>query len=334
MTQQAVQTSPARQVAVETTARLHMGFVDLHGGLGRRFGSIGLSLDKPSTRFIASLAQDFTATGSGAQRLLQIAEQFAQRANLSGGAHFEIASIIPEHAGLGSGTQLALAVGMALSRLHGRGLSVTEVAALTGRGMRSGIGIGAFQQGGLLVDGGRGPDTQAPPIVARMDFPKAWRILLVYDPASQGVHGKQEIQAFGALPEFPAAQAAHIARLLLMQALPALAEQDLGNFGRAISELQRIVGDHFAPAQGGGRYISREVGETMAWLESQGVPCTGQSSWGPTGFAVIASEALAQELAAELERRNPRLSYEICSARNEGGLVTEGCRSEQIVRAG
>lgn len=323
MTQQAVQTSPERQVAVETTARLHMGFVDLHGGLGRRFGSIGLSLDKPSIRFTATLAQDFSATGNGAQRIVGIAEHFAQRANFGGGAHFDIASSIPEHAGLGSGTQLALAVGMALSRLHGRDLSVPEVAVLAGRGMRSGIGIGAFQQGGLLVDGGRGPDTQVPPIVARMDFPEAWRILLVFDPDSQGVHGKQEIQAFGELPEFPAAQAAHIARLLLMQALPAVAERDLENFGRAISELQRIVGDHFAPAQGGGRYISPEVAETMAWLESRGVHCMGQSSWGPTGFAVVAGETQAGQLLPQLEQRNPRLKYEICSARNQGSLITE-----------
>ena len=334
MTQQAVQTLPARQVAVETTARLHMGFVDLHGGLGRRFGSIGLSLDKPSTRFTATLAPDFSATGCGTERLVEIAQHFAQRANLSGGAHFDIESIIPEHAGLGSGTQLALAIGMALSRLHGLGLSVAEVAVLTGRGMRSGIGIGAFQQGGLLVDGGRGPDTQVPPIVSRMDFPAAWRVVLVFDTASQGVHGKQEIQAFGELPEFPAAQAAHIARLLLMQALPALAEQDLENFGRAVSELQRIVGDHFAPAQGGGRYISADVAETMAWLESRGVQCTGQSSWGPTGFAIVASEAHARELLPQLEQRNPKLKYEICSARNEGSLVAEGCRSEQIARSG
>jgi beta-RFAP synthase len=328
-----MQTSPERLVAVETTARLHMGFVDLHGGLGRRFGSIGLSLDRPSTRFTATLAQNFSATGCGAQRLVEVAEHFAQRANLSGGAHFDIASVIPEHAGLGSGTQLALAVGMALSHLHGLGLSVDEVAVLAGRGMRSGIGIGAFKQGGLLVDGGRGRDTQVPPIVARMDFPAAWRILLVYDPHSQGVHGKQEVRAFGELPEFPSAQAAHIARLLLVQALPAMAEQDLESFGRAISELQRIVGDHFAPAQGGGRYISPEVGEAMAWLESRDVHCTGQSSWGPTGFAVVAGETQAGQLLPQLEHRNPRLKYEICSARNQGSLITDDCRSGQMARA-
>lgn len=328
MTSEAVQAAPARQVAVETTARLHMGFVDLHGGLGRHFGSIGLSLDKPSTRFVATQAADFSATGIGAERLLDSARRFAQRMQLAGGARFDVASTIPEHAGLGSGTQLALAVGMALSRLYRLGLSVEEVALMTGRGMRSGIGIGAFVQGGLLVDGGRGAQTRVPPVIARMAFPEEWRVLLVLDSEYLGVHGEQELQAFAALPQFPADQAAHIARLLLMRALPAVVEHDLPGFGAAISEVQRLIGDHFAPAQGGGRYASAAVGEAMAWLESRGVGCTGQSSWGPTGFAVVGSEAEAQRLLQGLEQQNARLRYEICAARNSGSLVTEDCRSE------
>ncbi len=31
---------------VRCSARLHLGFFDLNGGLGRRFGSLGLSLDR------------------------------------------------------------------------------------------------------------------------------------------------------------------------------------------------------------------------------------------------------------------------------------------------
>jgi beta-ribofuranosylaminobenzene 5'-phosphate synthase len=324
---QAVQNQPQRRVHVNTTARLHMGFIDLNGGLGRRFGSIGLSLDKPSTSLAAEGQDDFSAAGIGAQRIVEFAKRFADRAGLRGGAHFEVAEAIPEHAGLGSGTQLALAVGVALARLYGLDLSPREIAALTARGARSGIGIGAFEQGGLLVDGGRGRDTQIPPLLARMAFPEQWRVLLVYDLEFQGVHGKQEVQAFGELPEFPAAQSAHIARLVLMRALPAVAEQDLENFGCAISELQRIVGDYFALAQGGGRYASPDVADAMAWLEAQGVHCTGQSSWGPTGFAVVGSEAQAVQLLQGMQRRGTRLKYEICRARNTGSIVEEGERA-------
>ena len=76
---------------------------------------------------------------------------------------------------------------------------------------------------------------------------------------------------------------------MLMQALPALVERDIEGFGDAIGELQRITGDYFSPAQGG-RFSSRAVAEALAWLESQGIAGVGQSSWGPTGFAIMAGE--------------------------------------------
>jgi beta-RFAP synthase len=313
----------SQTVRVETTARLHMGFIDLNGGLGRRFGSIGLSLENPVTRLQVRFAEKFSANGPNADRALACAQEFASALGLPGAVNIEMQAAIPEHAGLGSGTQMGLAVGVAMARLYGLELSVRKVAMLTGRGRRSGIGVGAFEHGGLLVDGGRGEATQVPPILSRMDFPKRWRILLVFDPAAQGVHGAEEIKAFGELPEFPAAQAAHISRLVLMQALPAVAERNLRAFGEAIASLQRIVGEHFAPAQGGGIYISQRVAAAMAWLGAQGVACRGQSSWGPTGFAVVEDEESALQLQTQLQARQPELQIEVCRACNRGSLVSE-----------
>ena len=57
--------------------------------------------------------------------------------------------------GLGSGTQLSLAVGMARSLLSDHPASLHQLANRLDRGNRSGIGIGAFQWGGFLVEIGR-----------------------------------------------------------------------------------------------------------------------------------------------------------------------------------
>src|ERR1700680_1975654 len=46
----------AASVTVTAAARLHLGFLDLNGGLGRRFGSIGLAIDAPRTRLTISSA--------------------------------------------------------------------------------------------------------------------------------------------------------------------------------------------------------------------------------------------------------------------------------------
>jgi beta-RFAP synthase len=316
--------APVQQVSVIATARLHMGFLDLNGGLGRRFGSVGLSLDQPATRLTVAPAGGFSAEGFSSGRVLRIAQEFAEQAGLSSGADILVDAAIPEHAGLGSGTQISLAVGVALARLNRLPLTTREIAAMTGRGARSGIGVGAFEAGGLLVDGGRGEITKVPPLIARMAFPEAWRVLLIFDAAATGVHGGEESEAFRALPAFPADQSAEICRRLLMQGLPSLAEGDLPGFGAAIHALQCFVGDHFAAAQGGGRYTSSSVGCVLEWLRSRGIGCVGQSSWGPTGFAVIAGEAEAQGVMRDCRDRYSQfegLSFLICRARNQGGVV-------------
>lgn len=325
---------PAPQhVTVMTTARLHMGFLDMHGGLGRRFGSIGLALEQPATFLTARRADDFVAVGPGAPRAVASARLFAERVDGFKGVHLSVDETIPEHAGLGSGTQMALAVGTAISKLYQLPLRLGEIAALTERGARSGIGIGAFAQGGLIVDGGRGPDTVVPPVISRMHFPEAWRVLLVFDHGGLGVHGTQEIEAFRNLPEFPASLAAELCRRVMMQALPAVAEQNLAAFGEAIHEIQCRVGDHFAMAQGGGRYTSPAVTQVLEWLRSEGVGCVGQSSWGPTGFAVLENESVARQMLETLQLRylgHPGLSFSVTRARNHGSEVHVICEDNVV----
>jgi beta-RFAP synthase len=302
-----------------------MGFFDLNGNLGRRYGSIGLSLDQPATELHAWRADELGAEGPGASRALEIARRLIAALQLKGGMHLVVQRAIPEHAGLGSGTQLSLAVGLALSRLHGLDLDVQQVAQLTDRGTRSGIGLGAFASGGVIVDGGRGPHTLVPPVLARTAFPEDWRIVLIFDDAHTGVHGAEEIAAFRNLPEFPAETAAHLCRCVLMQALPALVERDLSAFGAAIRELQQATGDHFAPAQGG-RYASKRVTAVLQWLAERGVECYGQSSWGPTGFALFANEADAQASLEALRTRfadEQALRFVPCRGLNRPALVGE-----------
>jgi beta-RFAP synthase len=297
--------SGPRSVVVTSSSRLHMGFFDLNGNLGRRFGSIGLSLDAPVSSLKVSPASTFTAEGDGGERAIKIAQQVASHLKVEGGVHIQLDQVIPEHSGLGSGTQLSLAVAMAMNTLYQRNLTVNEIALLTQRGTRSGIGLGTFATGGLIVDGGRASASLAsqpkvPPVIARAEFPEDWPILLILDKGHSGVHGAQELSAFQNLPPFPEASAALLCRQVLMKALPAIAERDLTAFGQAIQTLQVVTGDYFAPAQGGGRYTSPLVAEVLNQLRVNGVHCFGQSSWGPTGFGVFESQLEAETQLKQL----------------------------------
>ncbi|HEY4847815.1 MAG TPA: beta-ribofuranosylaminobenzene 5'-phosphate synthase family protein [Methylocella sp.] len=310
-------------VTVAAAARLHLGFLDLNGGLGRRFGGLGLAIDRPATRLTlrraAAPAVEGVEAGRAARHLAFLARHFCLTAAYS----LTIHEAIPAHAGLGSGTQLALGIAAALRHLEGIPADESSDALLLRRGARSGIGLGLFQRGGLIVDGGRGARTATPPIVARMDFPPQWRVIVVLDPRTEGMHGRDEQAAFVRLADFEAASAAEICRLVLIKALPALAEDDIDSFGDAIARLQEIAGDYFAPAQGGAPYASPAVAGAMQVLRRHGARGIGQSSWGPTGFAFAPDAKEARRLCDLTQEKAAAwgLDMAICKGVNHGALV-------------
>ncbi len=300
-----------------------MGFIDLSGALGRHFGSIGVALNDITTRLTMVNAGQCAVSGYASNRALQCTKKLCGALQVRDNLKIDIKSAIPEHVGLGSGTQMSLAIGMAINSLYGLGLTVRDIAQLTDRGARSGIGIGVFEQGGLVVDGGRGSNTLTPPVVSHIDVPEHWRFLLVFDKRGQGLHGAQEIAAFETLPDFPQQEAARLCYLLMMQGLPAIAENDIVKFGEVISQVQRSVGEHFAAAQGG-VFTSPEVGQVMDWLAAQGAVAIGQTSWGPTGFCAVADPHRADMLKHDAEQRFGHLNtleFMSVSARNSGGDV-------------
>lgn len=314
--------SPAN-VTVTVPARLHLGFLDLNGGLGRRFGSLGLAINGLRTSITIGAASHMKVTGPESERVLGYLKVMQGALEIESSFNVRINEVVPAHAGLGSGTQIALAVAAGVRRFQGLHLDVRGDAIRLGRGARSGVGIGLFDYGGLVVDGGRGPLTSAAPVVSRMPFPDHWRILVVLDPHRQGVHGADERDVFSKLAPSSDAEAAHLCRLVLMKALPALAECDIAAFGSAIKEMQVLLGNYFAAIQGGSRFSSPDVAAALSALEDEGAHGIGQSSWGPTGFAFAPSAEEANRLL-EFVRRHPGcrdLDIRVVTGLNRGALI-------------
>jgi predicted sugar kinase len=287
-------------VTVTVPARLHLGFFDLHGGLGRRFGSIGVAISDLQTRIAIQRAAATEITGPESDRIERYLATMQRDLGIAGAHRINVLEAVPAHAGLGSGTQLALAVAAAVRRLHDLPLDVAADAIRLDRGARSGAGVGLFHHGGLVVDGGRGPAMRPAPVIAQMPVPESWCVLVVLDPSRQGKHGLEEIAAF---------------------------EKDLAGFGSAITELQQRLGDYYAPAQGGSRFMSPDVAAVLDALAGAGATGIGQSSWGPTAFAFAPSRAEAERMA-EVARRHPSaraLDIRICVGLNRGAeLVAHG----------
>lgn len=295
---------------VQAPARLHLGMLDLEGGLGRRFGGLGVAVERPVVRVAVRPASDLTVRGPWAERVRAIAERFFEAARVAGrltppGAAIEVHQAIPAHVGLGSGTQLHLAVVEALAHMVGWDLTAVELCRLAGRGRRSAVGTWTYLYGGLVLEGGRrtdGTDAGLAPLLGRYALPPAWRFVLLIPREARGIHGDVEEEAFARRVSMDAGTVGRLCRLVLLRLLPALLEEDIRAFGHAVTEIQQIVGDAFAPVQGG-RYANPVSAACVEALLELGAAGAGQSSWGPTVYGLAADEDQARQLATALGRR-------------------------------
>jgi beta-ribofuranosylaminobenzene 5'-phosphate synthase len=313
--------SAQRSVSVTTHGRLHLGFFDLSGQHDRRFGSVGVAIAAYQTALTVTAQPQQLAVDPWAGAILQ---RHLQSLALDTALDLHIQQSIPRHSGLGSGTQMALAVGAGVNTLLGQPVNSAQIAAAHQRGARSGIGIATFDHGGLVVDGGRGASTIVPPLLARHAFPQAWHFLLIIDQSRDGLHGSGEKNAFKQLSPLGSSATRDIQHQLLMQGLPALIEQDFQAFSAFVGALQSYNADYFAPAQGG-PYASQSVAHILQTFEQQGYRGLGQTSWGPTGFVLLPSKSEAEQQQAALSQQyasDPHLSFIVTAAVNDPSRIT------------
>jgi beta-RFAP synthase len=303
-------------IEVRTCARLHLGLLDHNGEQGRLYGSIGLAINRPHLILRAEPADELKVDGGEISRITSYAQRFIARYGVPKGAHLNLAASIPAHVGLGSGTQLGLAVGAALARLAGLRLSVAEIAVAVERGMHSGIGIATFQHGGFVLDGGHRlvqgrpalPGSQekarqvekggVPPLLFRHPMPRDWYFVVVIPEMGPGFSGEKEQSAFLELPVAPASLVEKISWVLLMKMLPALVEKDAASFGQALTGIQCMVGDCFASVQGG-RFAAPVLEKLVQFLLENGAAGAGQSSWGPTIYGLVVGQECARQVALQ-----------------------------------
>lgn len=298
-------------IRVSAPTRLHFGLLHVPADAdptARRFGGCGLMLDTPRVTVSVSQSPTWGATGAAADRALAFARRVVAGLPVvvRHPVHVAVEECPPEHAGLGVGTALGLAVARAVAvELGAATYTAVELAVLAGRGERSAVGVHGSALGGFINDGGRAGDEPVGALVARLPFPD-WPVVLIRPSVATHWHGAAERQAF-ARPR-PAADAARLTnrmcRLLMLGVAPAVATADYPRFAAALFEYNRAAGEPFAADQGG-VYASTEIGAIIDAVRAAGVPAAGQSSWGPTAFAICSDAATAARLAAELRGRFP-----------------------------
>jgi beta-RFAP synthase len=323
-------------IQVTTGSRLHFGLFhlpsegseprpDRTGASGvavRRFGGVGLMLDEPGIQLTVTPATDWFAEGPLSTRALDFARRCAEPTARP--CRIVVHRCAPEHVGLGTGTQLGMAVARAVADPSDAGtLDPTALARRVGRGLRSALGLHGFAQGGFLVEAGQSRQGVISPLVSRLGFPDEWRIVLVLPHGSVGLHGEAEKDAFDGLRTPSVGTTDSLCRLVLLGMLPALVERDIRAFGEAVYDFNARAGETFAPVQGG-TYAQSRCAELVRFARNCGIAGTGQSSWGPTVFAVADDEDRATAFADQVRRRFDLADAEVLvtRARNHGAETT------------
>ena len=327
----ATRAPPAGRVRVRAPGRLHLGFLDPAGSLGRSWGSLGVAIDGPETVVELGPADtdSFEASPGDAAALDRACAHLHTLREATGcdrPVALRLHGTLPSHVGLGSGTQLALAVGQAFCACFGVDHDARQLAALLRRGARSGVGIASFEQGGLLLDAGPRADGSPAPVLARIAMPAAWRVLLVLDPRVRGLSGSAEKAALAGLAPMPRAAAAEVCHQVLMRVLPGAAGAEFAPFAVGVSRMQEVLGAHFAPAQGGRAFASEAAGRLLHWIARYATAGIGQSSWGPAAFAFLPSEAQASASLAHARAAgllDPALEILLVPARNHGAWTND-----------
>jgi beta-ribofuranosylaminobenzene 5'-phosphate synthase len=324
------------RIRVRAPSRIHLGLIDLHGGLGRVDGGIGIALENPDTVLEAERSPVCTVHGGDeaqVARIRQAAEAVGTRFSIRGSAAFSIIRTPPPHAGLGSGTSLSLAAGTALCQLYGVTVPVEELSRVVGRGGTSGIGTAAFRSGGVIIDGGHSfgksgektdfrpssaaPGIRPPPVIAWHPFPEEWQVILVVPLLGPGVSGAGERDIFRDLCPVPAEDVQAICHEIVMRLLPGIVRHDLGTFAAAVNRIQETGFKKFE--------IARQVPvvhELLSGLREAGAACTGMSSFGPVVFAVTASDpADLEQAASRILGETPHLLF-----RTRGDNQGASCR--------
>ena len=293
-----------RIVKITAPCRLHFGLLRFAQAAGLSYGGLGMMLDQPATVVKMQQADSWKATGPNANRALAFAIQAARYWSAPDEASFaiEVQKAPPTHAGLGSGTQLALAVARGVSLLCNLRFNTDDpdtddpdaedLSAAVGRGQRSGIGSHGFLQGGLLWETGRDSLESLAKLTRRLDIPEPWRVLLISPLHDTGLHGSAEIDAFAQLPPVPPEITEQLQHLAEARILPAIEQADFAAFSESIYQYGHLAGSCFTSVQGG-PYASSDVDLRIKKLRSLGLLGVGQSSWGPTIFAFTHNTSIA-----------------------------------------
>lgn len=236
------------------------------------------------------------------------------------GADIELNALPPQHAGFGSGTQIACAIAtlirVALTSVESTAAGksrltkslnmqniwpdANDLFRCSGRGKRSSIGVFGFLNGGLIVDKGHSSDTSGR-LSSRVSCDDTLYVLLATPRQDQVIAGANENRLIAKTAGQANPKREAMWDLIQRSIIPSLQRRNYDAFGESLYEYGMLAGFQFKEVQGG-LYRNQQVESLVAHMRRLGIRGVCQSSWGPTVFGLTPDHDKLVYVLNELQR--------------------------------
>ena len=318
-------------VKVIVGGRLHFGFRNLCLNENYIYGSVGMAIENPKISLVAEVSDRIICEDD---RVVMYAEKAVEMLGVKG-IKIQIKEEIPEHIGLGSGTQMALSVYTAVSRVYGIDSNIREIAPKLGRGKRSGIGVSVFEKGGFCIDEGhknvpgngeilKSKEWKIPVERYTSKIPEEWSFVVAMIEEVPGYSGEMEDGLIRMVIRNAKNEiTSEIDNVIANNLLPSIVKNDCKGFGSAISEISWLNGLWYEKYQNG--IYRPPIGNIIEILqEDNRIFGMGQSSWGPSLYCITIKDH-ENEIRKKVHKVLNEFDIEgkviITSARNKGAEI-------------
>ena len=313
-------------VTVSAPCRLHFGLLSFGNTEGRQYGGVGAMISRPGLSLRIEEHDRFDCEGPLKSRVCEFVD--AWLSNSPGvdrlKCRIEIVTAPRQHIGLGTGTQLGLAVAAGLNTFHGLDeKSVCQLAKSVGRGRRSAVGTHGFLRGGLIHEKGKVDSGQLSPLARRIALPREWRFVLLVPRRDVGLSGTLESNAFVRAGSVSTDVTKKLLHELHQNLLPSAESGNFEAFSESLFRYGYNAGKCFVGQQDS-PFSSKSLASHVARIRDRGIRGVGQSSWGPTLFALFDSDGAAEEFIADYATlpQAGELEFITTPVHNEGARIT------------
>ena len=323
-------------VTVSAPCRLHFGLLSFGNVQGRRYGGVGVMVSRPGLRLQIEDDERLLCEGPLQSRVHQFVKAWVswRPERRSPRCRIRIVTAPRQHIGLGTGTQLGLAVAAGLNSFYGHDeTSACRLAESVGRGRRSAVGTHGFLCGGLIHERGKLESDRLSPLSQRIALPKDWRFVLLLPRHHVGLSGTSESNAFARAGTVSTNMTESLLHELHDHLLPAAKARDFEAFSDSVYRYGYNAGKCFAN-ESENPFASDVLACHIARMRAWGIRGVGQSSWGPTLFGLFESEGAATRFIAEYSdlRQARELEFVITPVNNEGARISGSVATKSITQ--